>query len=119
MLIAVIIIICLTTIWPPISNCSQVRRLTMPSRISEPGGGSSNMARSVPVLSQLDISLSNLFRESLSQLSDLLEKGEKRGIFSSRMPASIERSIREENLRFMQNRDVFSEDYYSFLYEVN
>ena len=44
--------------------------------------------------------------------------GEKRGIFSSRMPASIERSIREENLRFMQNRDVFSEDYYSFLYEV-
>ena len=58
------------------------------------------------------------FRESLSQLSDLLEKGEKRGIFSSRMPASIERSIREENLRFMQNRDVFSEDYYSFLYEV-
>ena len=34
------------------------------------------------------------------------------------MPASIERSIREENLRFMQNRDVFSEDYYSFLYEV-
>ena len=35
------------------------------------------------------------------------------------MPASIERSIREENLRFMQNRDVFSEDYYSFLYEVN
>ena len=62
--------------------------------------------------------MSNLFRESLSQLSDLLEKGEKRGIFSSRMPASIERSIREENLRFMQNRDVFSEDYYSFLYEV-
>ena len=34
------------------------------------------------------------------------------------MPASIERSIREENLKFMQNRDVFSEDYYSFLYEV-
>ena len=75
------------------------------------------MARSVPVPPQ-DISLSNLFRESLSQLSDLLEKGEKRGIFSSRMSASIERSIREENLRFMQNRDVFSEDYYSFLYEV-
>ena len=89
----------------------------MPSRISEPGGGSSNMARSLPIAPQ-DILWSNFFRESLSQLSDLLEKGEKRGIFSSRMPASIERSIREENLRFMQNRDVFSEDYYSFLYEV-
>ena len=33
-------------------------------------------------------------------------------LFVYRMPASIERSIREENLRFMQNRDVFSEDYY-------
>ena len=76
------------------------------------------MARSVPIPKDQDILRSNFFRESLSQLSDLLEKGEKRGIFSSRMPASIERSIREENLRFMQNRDVFSEDYYSFLYEV-
>ena len=34
------------------------------------------------------------------------------------MPASIERSIREENLRFMQNRDVFSDDYYKFMYEL-
>ena len=76
-----------------------VRRLTMPPRISEPGGA-------------------NQARESLSQLSDLLEKGEKRGIFTSRMPASIERSIREDNLRFMQNRDVFSEDYYKFMYEL-
>ena len=77
------------------------------------------MARSLPIPIDQHILQSNFFRESLSQLSDLLEKGEKRGIFSSRMPASIERSIREENLRFMQNRDVFSEDYYSFLYEVN
>jgi len=76
-----------------------VRRLTMPPRISEPGGA-------------------NQARESLSQLSDLLEKGEKRGIFTSRMPAPIERSIREDNLRFMQNRDVFSEDYYKFMYEL-
>ena len=76
-----------------------VRRLTMPPRISEPGG-----------VTQA--------RESLTQLSDLLEKGEKKGIFTSRMPASIERSIREENLRFMQNRDVFSDDYYKFMYEL-
>ena len=48
----------------------------------------------------------------------MLEKGEKRGIFNSRMPSSIERSIREENLTFMRNRDVFSEDYYSFLYQL-
>ena len=58
-------------------------------------------------------------RESLSQLSDLLEKGEKKGIFSvSRMPPSIERAIREENLRFMQNRDVYSEDYNNFMFDL-
>jgi len=57
-------------------------------------------------------------RESLSQLSDLLEKGERRGIFTARMPAAIERSIREDNMRFLQNRDVFCEEYYRFIYEL-
>ena len=75
----------------------------MPPRISEPGG-SGGMKEA---------------RESLSQLSDLLEKGEKKGIFSvSRMPPSIERAIREENLRFMQNRDVYSEDYNNFMFDL-
>ena len=57
-------------------------------------------------------------RESLSQLSDLLEKGERRGLFSSRMPASIERSIQEENLRFLENRDVFCDEYYRFVQDL-
>jgi ubiquitin carboxyl-terminal hydrolase 9/24 len=57
-------------------------------------------------------------RESLSQLSDLLEKGEKRGLFSSRMPGTIERRMQEENLRFLENRDVYCEQYYSFVCEV-
>ena len=56
---------------------------------------------------------SPLPRESLTQLSDLLEKGEQSLFFtSSRMPANIEREIQEENLQFLQNRDVYSEDYY-------
>ena len=58
-------------------------------------------------------------RESLSQLSDLVEKGDK---FSwskaSRMPAAIEREINEENLRFLQNRDLYSDDYYKFIFEL-
>ncbi len=57
-------------------------------------------------------------RESLSQLSDLLEKGERRGLFSSRMPASIERGIQEENLRFLENRDVFCHEYYRFVQDL-
>ena len=61
-------------------------------------------------------------RESLSQLSDLLEKGEKTGLFSSRnasqMPSSIERGIQEENLRFLLRRDVYCEEYYKFVTEI-
>ena len=56
---------------------------------------------------------------SLSQLSDLLEKGDKASWFQERMPATIEREINEENLRFLQNRDVFSEDYYKFISELS
>jgi hypothetical protein len=41
-------------------------------------------------------------RESLSELSELLERGERQGIFSSRMPPTIERAIREDNLRQVQ-----------------
>ena len=78
-----------------------MRRLTMPSRISEPGAGGIKEAR-----------------ESLTTLTDLLEKGEKKGIFSSRMPPSIERAIREDNVRFMQNRDVYCEDYNKFMFDL-
>lgn len=76
--------------------------------------------RSRKVLSTSHLSTSRISepRESLSQLTDLLEKGEKRGIFSNRMPASIERTIQEENLRFLENRDVFSDEYYRFIHEL-
>lgn len=58
-------------------------------------------------------------RESLSQLSDLLEKGDKTALFQmNRMPANIEREINEENLRFLQNRDVYCDDYYKFVIEL-
>ena len=56
-----------------------------------------------------------MVRESLSELSDLLEKGEKQGIFSSKIPALIERGIREDNMRFMQNRDLHSELYFKWM----
>lgn len=57
-------------------------------------------------------------RESLSELSNLLEKGEKKGLFANRMPAAIERGIQEENLRFLENRDVFCDGYYEFVLEL-
>ena len=35
-----------------------------------------------------------------------------------RMPASIERMIHEENLRFLDNRDVFCQNYFDFVHDV-
>ncbi len=77
---------------------------SVPTRTSEPTVAAAKTARAA--------------RESLSQLSDLLEKGEQRGLFSSRMPASVERGVQEENLRFLENRDVFSQEYYNFVADL-
>ena len=82
------------------SNQPSSPMIISPTRISEPPTGS-------------------VARESFSQLSDLLEKGDKTAWFqANRMPAPIEREINEENLRFLQNRDVYSEDYYKFIFEL-
>ena len=35
-----------------------------------------------------------------------------------RMPASIERMIQEENLRFLDNRDVFCDNYFDFVHDI-
>jgi ubiquitin carboxyl-terminal hydrolase 9/24 len=53
--------------------------------------------------------------DGLSQLTALVQSGERRGIFSDRMPVRIQRAVEEENLKFMQNRDVFNEDYFNFI----
>ena len=34
------------------------------------------------------------------------------------MPASIERMIQEENLRFLDNRDVFCDNYFDFVHDI-
>ena len=45
----------------------------------------------------------------------LVQKGEKRHIFSEIMPAVIQRGVNEENLQFMQHRDVYSPEYFDFV----
>ena len=89
----------LTLSTTPLSKASSTRKTSMPVQPQQTHGGP---------------------RESLSQLSDLLEKGEKRGIFahSSSMPTSIEQNIHDENQRFILNRDVFCQDYYSFVCDL-
>ena len=54
-------------------------------------------------------------RDSLVELTELVHKGEKKGIFTDKMPASIQQMVRDENLRFMKNRDVYDADYFKFI----
>ena len=49
------------------------------------------------------------------ELTELVHKGEQRGIFVDKMPASIQQAIHAENITFVKNRDVYSADYFSFL----
>lgn len=54
----------------------------------------------------------------LSQLSNLIRKGDQRRMFTSKMPASISHLVREENLQFMRNRDVYCQKYFDFVKEL-
>lgn len=53
--------------------------------------------------------------DSFVELTELVHKGERKGIFMDKMPASIQRMIHSENLTFVKNRDVFNEEYFKFV----
>ncbi|XP_057299797.1 ubiquitin carboxyl-terminal hydrolase 24-like isoform X2 [Hydractinia symbiolongicarpus] len=54
----------------------------------------------------------------LVQLSALIRKGERKGLFNDLMPASIKRLVNEENVAFLRNRDVYNEDYFKFIRQL-
>ena len=49
------------------------------------------------------------------ELTELVHKGEQRGIFVDKMPPAIQQAIHAENITFVKNRDVYSSDYFAFL----
>ncbi|XP_040216793.1 ubiquitin carboxyl-terminal hydrolase 24 isoform X1 [Rana temporaria] len=53
--------------------------------------------------------------DRLSILTKLVRKGEKKGLFVEKMPLRIYQMVRDENLKFMRNRDVYNSDYFSFV----
>ncbi|KAK4305331.1 hypothetical protein Pmani_022773 [Petrolisthes manimaculis] len=57
-------------------------------------------------------------RSSLCELSQLLQQGEKQGMFREQMPPRIRASITHDNLTFLKNRDIFSQDYFTFVHQV-
>ena len=70
-----------------------------------------------------DISFRPRRRDSLSELAELVEAGEKSQLFrvgssaicgSVTMPARLREEIREENLKFARDRDIYNVDYFTF-----
>lgn len=57
-------------------------------------------------------------RDSLSELADLVSKGEEKGLFSTYLPFSIEQAVRAENLEFCRNREIYNFDYFNFIYNL-
>ncbi|KAL4237154.1 Ubiquitin carboxyl-terminal hydrolase 24 [Mactra antiquata] len=53
--------------------------------------------------------------DSFVELTELVHKGERKGLFMDKMPASIQRMIHSENLTFVKNRDVYNEEYFRFV----
>lgn len=56
--------------------------------------------------------------DSLMELTELVHKGERRGIFMDDMPARIHQNIQAENLTFVKNRDVYNTEYFKFVRDL-
>ncbi|CAL4149746.1 unnamed protein product, partial [Meganyctiphanes norvegica] len=57
-------------------------------------------------------------RSSLSELTQLLQQGERQGMFRQHMPPRILSTITHHNLTFLRNRDLYSQYYYNFIYQL-
>uniref|UniRef100_A0A7M5XH66 ubiquitinyl hydrolase 1 n=1 Tax=Clytia hemisphaerica TaxID=252671 RepID=A0A7M5XH66_9CNID len=57
-------------------------------------------------------------KDSLSQLSALIRKGEKKGLFTENMPTYIKRNVNEANKEFMCNCDIYNKEYFLFIREL-
>ena len=52
------------------------------------------------------------------ELTELVHKGERKGIFMDRMPAGIQQVIHAENITFVKNRDIFNPEYFTFVRQL-
>ncbi|EDV23143.1 uncharacterized protein TRIADDRAFT_27581 [Trichoplax adhaerens] len=57
----------------------------------------------------------NLANDGFSQLAALVKRGERKGLFMNKMPASIQRIVHEENLHFMRNQSIYNSNYFKFI----
>jgi len=77
------------------------------------------MANNKLKLQQQSLSFSNKSRstnDSLSELTELVTKGDEKGLFRTHLPPSIEQAVKAENLDFCKNRAIYEQDYFRFIY---
>ncbi|CAL1529935.1 unnamed protein product [Lymnaea stagnalis] len=60
----------------------------------------------------------SLNSDSLMELTELVHKGERKGIFLDRMPAGIQQVIHAENITFVKNRDIYNPEYFTFVRQL-
>ncbi|XP_063403289.1 ubiquitin carboxyl-terminal hydrolase 24-like [Mytilus trossulus] len=65
-----------------------------------------------------DLGKGRMDSDSLMELTELVHKGERRGIFMDDMPARIHQNIQAENLTFVKNRDVYNTEYFKFVRDL-
>ena len=56
--------------------------------------------------------------DSLSELTELVSKGDEKGLFGTFLPPSIEQAVKSENLEFCRNRGIYDADYFQFIYNM-
>lgn len=71
-----------------------------------------------PTKSPVKLSSSYRQKDSLSQLTQLVDRGERHGLFLDKMPGRIQQVVRDENLRFMHNKDIYNESYLQFILKL-
>ena len=53
--------------------------------------------------------------DRLSELSALVNRGERKGLFGDHMPPDIHRVIQDENLQFLRDRALYNQEYFNFI----
>ncbi|XP_037071034.1 ubiquitin carboxyl-terminal hydrolase 24-like [Pollicipes pollicipes] len=63
-------------------------------------------------------SVSRRNEDSLCQLTELVQQGDASDLFPDHMPSAVHQVVRDTNLKFMQNREIYSDEYFNFVYDL-
>lgn len=98
-----------------INQLKQASTTTVSAKVNVKSSAKQTNKRKKEILASEAYSFS---RDSLSELSELVSKGDEKGIFRYGMPPAIEQIVRSENLEFCKNRSIYDASYFKFIYNL-